>query len=125
MRSELLVDFKFRFGWRAVDQGRIFLGGLLGAEQVGQLNQDRFILRQKNDATGFKIKPVGVHQIVELAFSCPGLLFRDAGMQQLHQVRPQRIVTIGRGQKSGRFIDCQEVFVFKQNRDFPELAGGR
>ena len=44
-----------------------------------------------------------------------------AGLDLAHQ----RIGPFGRGEQTGRFVECEQVFVLEQYRNFPEFPGGR
>ena len=125
MRSERFVDVERGFRRAAMDQRRVCFLGLVGAEKIAQSDQDGLGLGQQNDAARLEIQPVGVRQILQLPGPGPGLALDDAAVQQLHQVGPVGIVAVGRGEQAGRFVQRQQMLVFKQNFNFPELTGGR
>ena len=69
---------------------------------------------------------VRVVQIIQIAFARPRFFFRDAGVEQLHQVRAVRVGGVGRSRKPGGFVEREQKFILEQNGDFPKFArGGR
>jgi hypothetical protein len=59
-----------------------------------------------------------------MAFARPWFFVRDSRVEQSHQIRTVRVVTVGRGQQAGGLVEREQVFILEQNRDFPKLAGG-
>jgi len=58
-------------------------------------------------------------------FLCPGDAALDGVLKQTHEIRPRRVVAIGRCEQAAGFVESKQVLVFKQDGDFPEFPGGR
>ena len=124
MRREPGVHLEFVLRRRSLHEGGVLLERFFGTEQIGQRDERRLGFGEQDDAAGFEIKPVRIHQIIQPAFARPRFAAGDGGVEQLHQIWPLRVVTVGRGQKSGGFVEREQVFVFKQDGNFPKLARG-
>ena len=80
--------------------------------------------REAYRKAGFEVETVRIAQIIQITLARPRFCFGNSVVKQFHQVRAIRIVTVGRSQKSGGFVERKQMFVFKQNRNFPKFVRG-
>ena len=97
---------------------------MIGAELVGECHQHGFGLGEQDDPAGLGVEPMSVIEIHQTTFGDPGFSGGDGVVQQAHQIGPGGLVAIGRREQAGGFVECEQVRVFEDDGNFPELAGG-
>ncbi len=95
MRREFGVHFKLIFRRLALHEGDVFFHRLFRAEKIRQRDERGFVFGEQDHAADLGVEPVRVHQIIQPAFARPRFAAGDGGVEQLHQIRPLRILAVG------------------------------